>query len=551
MEISPLQNERINHQVQQPEIFKNAIASLEMKKGEIASAGSDSEGIKDIFPNSYGRPVVSFVKGNNEQKFPKIRVGVILSGGQAPGGHNVIAGLFDALKKGNPESELYGFARGPAGLINDNTVTITQEMVDDCRNTGGFDMIGSGRDKIETQEHYEAALAVCKKREINAVVIIGGDDSNTNAALLAEYFLSQGTPIAVVGCPKTIDGDLKNDYIETSFGFDTAAKTYAELIGNIERDALSAKKYWHFIRLMGRSASHITLECALKNHPNITLISEEVREKQISLDTLIGQITEVIKERSANGKNYGIALLPEGVVEFIPGFDTMIQMINDILAGDGGDTIANMNDGEEKFNAMTEKLGGETGKLFASLPASIQGQLLADRDPHGNVQVSKIETEKMFIGMVEKRLAAEAPDIKFSSLSHFFGYEGRCAFPSNFDANYCYALGYTAFLLIANDLSGYMACVRNLEESAKEWSPGGIPMTMMMNLEQRKGKKKPVIEKALVKLNGKPFETLAANRDRWAKNDDYEIPGPIQYYGPDKVCNLPSLSLLLEKGKEI
>ena len=551
--LSPLQIERLKYQPKLPSSLQNGVNSLEMVEGSATQSVRDQEQIKNLFANTYGKPTVTFKSTSSASTSEVRNVGVILSGGQAPGGHNVIAGLYDSLKNANPENKLYGFLGGPSGIIEGQYVEFTDEFIDAYRNTGGFDIIGSGRTKLETEEQFQKSLAVCKKLNISAVVIIGGDDSNTNAALLAEWFVKNNTGIQVIGCPKTIDGDLKNEQIEISFGFDTATKTYAELIGNIERDANSAKKYWHFIKIMGRSASHVALEAALQTQPNITLISEEVEAKKMSLSSIIDYMTDIIVKRSNNGKNFGIAVIPEGLIEFIPEMGSMISNLNDIMANlESDSTFANAS-ATEKFSIVESKLSSENAKVYASLPALIKSQLLADRDPHGNVQVSKIETEKLLIEMISAKLSklkAEGKFTgKFSSQSHFFGYEGRCAFPSNFDADYCYSLGYNAFALINFGLTGYLSSVRNLTQPADEWIAGGIPLTMMMNMEKRHGEMKPVIQKALVKLDGPVFKQLEENREDWAMNDRYLFPGAIQYFGPSSVCDITTVTLQLERGK--
>ncbi|MDR0670008.1 MAG: diphosphate--fructose-6-phosphate 1-phosphotransferase [Treponema sp.] len=551
MEISVLQNLRYAYRPKLPASLSQDIAGIGMEYGEPTESISDQEALRGLFKHTYGKPIVTFGRGRKAGIGHKLRVGVILSGGQAPGGHNVIAGLFDGLKKGNPESALYGFLGGPSGLIGNKAVEITASMMDEYRNTGGFDMIGSGRTKIETPEQFAASLETAAKLGLSAVVIIGGDDSNTNAALLAEYFLERGSPIQVIGCPKTIDGDLKNALVEISFGFDTAVKTYSELIGNIGRDANSAKKYWHFIKLMGRSASHIALECALQTRPNVCLISEEVEAKKHSLKQIVDNLCDSIARRAANKENFGVVLIPEGLVEFIPEMKTLIEELNDIMAA-GGDEFANVE--KESFREivawLARKLSGPSESLFLSLPEEIAKQLLADRDPHGNVQVSRIETEKLLIGMVEKELKKRADAGtyrgKFSALGHFFGYEGRCAFPSNFDADYCYSLGFSAFVLIAAGLTGYLSSVRNLSAPAREWIAGGVPLTMMMNMEHRHGSQKPVIRKALVDLEGEPFKVFAQNRDAWALATGYRYPGAIQYFGPPEIADITTATLRLE-----
>ncbi|MCQ2789009.1 MAG: diphosphate--fructose-6-phosphate 1-phosphotransferase [bacterium] len=553
--LSPLQVERLKYQPKLPASLLNGINSLNLIEGSATESVRDQEQIKELFKNTYGKPVVTFEAASTKSTSEIRNVGVILSGGQAPGGHNVIAGLYDALKLANPQNKLYGFLGGPSGIIEGQYVEFDDKFIDEYRNTGGFDIIGSGRTKLETQEQFEKSLAVCKKLNISAVVIIGGDDSNTNAALLAEWFVANNADIQVIGCPKTIDGDLKNDQIEISFGFDTATKTYAELIGNIQRDANSAKKYWHFIKIMGRSASHVALEAALQTQPNITLISEEVEQEKMSLDSIITYMSNIIAKRANNGKNFGIAIIPEGLIEFIPEMKTMISNLNDLLSTlEKDSSFANLADAE-KFEIISSKLDADNAKVFSSLPTLIKSQLLMDRDPHGNVQVSRIETEKLLIEMIKTRLGEMKKNGeyngKFSSQAHFFGYEGRCAFPSNFDADYCYSLGYNAFALINNGLTGYLSSVKNLTEPAKSWIAGGIPITMMMNMEKRHGEMKPVIQKALVKLDGPVFKRLKDNREDWAMNDCYKFPGAIQYFGPTEVCDLTTVTLQLEQSKTL
>ncbi|MDR1949927.1 MAG: diphosphate--fructose-6-phosphate 1-phosphotransferase [Spirochaetaceae bacterium] len=549
MELSALQKARYGYRPKLPANLSQEVTGIVPQLGEPTEAAADREELRAIFKHSYGKPIATFVEGKNDRIRGLLRVGVILSGGQAPGGHNVIAGLYDGLKKGNPASVLYGFLGGPGGLIENKTLELTDSVIDQYRNTGGFDIIGSGRTKIETPEQFAAALETAKKFDLNAVVIIGGDDSNTNAALLAEYFLDRGASTQVIGCPKTIDGDLKNEYIEASFGFDTAAKTFSELIGNIERDANSAKKYWHFIRLMGRAASHIALECALQTRPNICLISEEVAAKGLSLGQVVDQICLSIVKRAENHENFGVALIPEGLVEFIPEMKKLIGELNDIMAACEKEFLS-LGSLADQITWLGGKLSGPSADLMGSLPPEIARQLLMDRDPHGNVQVSRIETEKLLIGMVEKKLkalkAVGTYTGKFNALAHFFGYEGRCAFPSNFDADYCYALGFSAFVLIASGLTGYLSGVRNLTAPAGRWIAGGIPLTMMMNMEQRHGVKKPVIKKALVELEGAPFKTFAAARDTWAVKTSFLFPGAIQYFGPPEVSDQPTKTLQLE-----
>ena len=550
--LSPLQEERLKYQPKLPQSLSQGINSLEMVEGSATQSVRDQEQIKALFPNTYGKPVVTFKVSGSSKASEAKNVGVILSGGQAPGGHNVIAGLYDALKSANPSNKLYGFLGGPSGIIDGKYIEFTDEFMNQYRNTGGFDIIGSGRTKLETEDQFQESLKVCQKLGISAVVIIGGDDSNTNAALLAEWFVKHNTGIQVIGCPKTIDGDLKNEQIEISFGFDTATKTYAELIGNIQRDANSAKKYWHFIKIMGRSASHVALEAALQTQPNITLISEEVEAKQMSLESIVNYMSDIIAKRAANGKNFGIAIIPEGLIEFIPEMKSMIANLNDIMAELESDSnflaATSMHD---KFAIVERRLDDNNSAVYSTLPAGIKAQLLADRDPHGNVQVSKIETEKLLIEMISSRLnemKSQGQYVgKFSAQSHFFGYEGRCAFPSNFDADYCYSLGYNAFALIQSGLTGYLSSIKNTIKPASSWIAGGVPLTMMMNMERRHGEMKPVIKKALVELDGPVFKALEKNREKWAMNDCYIFPGAIQYFGPSSVCDITTLTLQLEQ----
>ncbi len=549
-ELSALQKARLSYKPKLPKVLANGIKNLDIKYGEETSSVADADEIKKLFNHSFGKPVVTFVEGSNNASSKVRNVGVILSGGQAPGGHNVIAGLYDALKESNSENKLYGFLGGPSGIINGEYIEFSDAYIDEYRNTGGFDIIGSGRTKLETEEHFKKTWETCKQLGVSAVVIIGGDDSNTNAAMLGEYFQEQNAGIQVIGCPKTIDGDLKNDHIEISFGFDTATKTYSCLIGNIQRDVCSAKKYWHFIKLMGRSATHVGLECALQTHPNITLISEEVEAKKMSLSQIVDYIADVVSRRAEQGKNYGVALIPEGIIEFIPEMKVMISNLNDTLAhSEGFDELSQ----QEKFDFIEEKLDKDSSEVFKSLPRLIKSQLLMDRDPHGNVQVSKIETEKLLIEMVRTRLKELKKEDKYSGKfadqAHFFGYEGRCAFPSNFDADYCYSLGYNAFSLIQFGLSGYLSSVKNLTAPASEWIAGGIPLTMMMNMEKRHGKMKPVIQKALVDLNGPVFKKLEKNREEWALTDSYLYLGAIQYFGPSEVSDAITQTLALERQK--
>jgi pyrophosphate--fructose-6-phosphate 1-phosphotransferase len=552
MDVSALQKARYDYKPKLPPSLSRTVNDIAVELGSPTEAVGDQEELRKIFKKTYGKPLAQFVPGKNDRIGRALKAGVILSGGQAPGGHNVIAGLYDGLKKGNPGSVLYGFRGGPSGLIDNKTLTFTGAIIDEYRNTGGFDIIGSGRTKIETPEQFAASLATAKKLELDAVVIIGGDDSNTNAALLAEYFENNGAGIQVIGCPKTIDGDLKNEYIETSFGFDTACKTYSELIGNIERDANSAKKYWHFIKLMGRAASHIALECALQTQPNICLISEEVEAKGLSLDQVVDQICASVARRAENNENFGVILIPEGLVEFIPEMKKLIQELNDAMAEDAED-FSRISSFIDQIYWLSRRISEPSYQILQSLPPEIARELLMDRDPHGNVQVSRIETEKLLIGMTEKKLAAmKSAGLykgKFSALGHFFGYEGRCAFPSNFDADYCYSLGFAAFVLIASGLTGYLSSVRNLTAPADQWIAGGVPLTMMMNMEQRHGAKKPVIKKALVELEGGPFKAFDAVRDTWAVKTSFLFPGAIQYFGPPEVCDEPTKTLKLEHGK--
>ena len=545
MEKSALQIARAAYQPKLPKALQGAV---KIKEGQPTQSVGDQEAIKKLFPNTYGMPIVEFepaTSANNQ----KMNVGIILSGGQAPGGHNVITGLFDQIKKLNPENRLFGFILGPGGLVDHNYMELTESIIDEYRNTGGFDMIGSGRTKLEKVEQFEKGLEIIRQLDIKAFVIIGGDDSNTNACVLAEYYAAQKYGVQVIGCPKTIDGDLKNDQIETSFGFDTACKTYSELIGNIERDCNSARKYWHFIKVMGRSASHIALECALQTQPNICLISEEIEQKGMSLDDIVEYIANAVAARAADGNNFGTIIIPEGVIEFIPAIKKLIAQLNDVLAlpevKDMGRT--------ETIDFAKAHLTEENLAVFNSLPTGVARQLALDRDPHGNVQVSLIETEKLLSTMVAQKLEKLKKEGKytgkFGTQHHFFGYEGRCAAPSNFDADYCYALGTSAAQLIANGKTGYMAIVKNTTAPAEQWIAGGVPITMMMNMEKRAGEMKPVIRKALVELDGAPFKEFAAHRDEWARKTAYIYPGPIQYWGPTEVCDQPTKTLALEQAK--
>ncbi|MBR0351898.1 MAG: diphosphate--fructose-6-phosphate 1-phosphotransferase [Oscillospiraceae bacterium] len=552
MNISPLQKARYEYVPKLPGMLRGGIAEISVKEGAATQSVADQEKIKALFPNTYGEKEITFEKGKNTSPVKKQVVGVILSGGQAPGGHNVICGLYDALKATDPDNVLLGFKGGPSGLTDDNYLVFEDDYIDQFRNTGGFDIIGSGRTKLETEEQFKVAAEVCKKHGVTAIVIIGGDDSNTNAAVLAEYFAAHKTGVQVIGCPKTIDGDLKNEDIECSFGFDTATKTYSELIGNIERDANSAKKYWHFIKVMGRSASHVALECALETQPNICLIGEEVAAKKMSLSAIADQIADSVAKRAAKGMNFGVAIIPEGIVEFVPEFSVLIAEINELLAGGKADAFNALPSWDAKYAFIEKGLTKESMAVFAILPQSIQQQLFLDRDPHGNVQVSLIESEKLFSALVADNLAqrkkAGTYNGKFSAQHHFFGYEGRDAFPSNFDADYCYSLGYNAFMLIQYGYNGYLSKVSNLSRPAEEWKAGGMPITKMMNIERRNGQDKPVIRKALVELDGKPFKYFEENREKWAAETCFKYPGAIQYYGPAEVCDLTTVTLALEKG---
>ncbi len=553
MIISPLQKARYEYTPKLPGMLRNGIADICVKEGEETQSVADQDKIKALFPNTYGKKEITFAKGQNTSEAKKQIVGVILSGGQAPGGHNVVCGLYDALKATNKENELYGFKGGPSGLIEDDYIVMTDEYIDQFRNTGGFDIIGSGRTKLETNEQFAIAAEVCKKHGITAIVIIGGDDSNTNAGILAEYFAANNTGVQVIGCPKTIDGDLKNEDIECSFGFDTATKTYSEIIGNIARDCNSAKKYWHFIKVMGRSASHVALECALETQPNICLISEEVAAKKMSLSAIADYIADSVEARAAKGMNFGIAVIPEGVVEFVPEFSVLIHEINELLAGSKADDFNALPTWEAKYAFIEKGLTKESMEVFAILPTAIQQQLFLERDPHGNVQVSLIESEKLFSALVADKLAARKAagtyKGKFSTLHHFLGYEGRCAFPSNFDSDYCYSLGYNAFMLIQYGYNGYLSKVSNLSAPANEWVAGGMPITKMMNIERRHGEDKPVIKKALVELDGAPFKYFEAHREEWALETCFKYPGAIQYYGPSEVCDITTVTLALEQAK--
>ncbi len=551
MKLSPLQKVRYEYQPKLPGMLRKGIFEICVKVGDATQSVADQEKIQALFPNTYGKNEITFQIGKNTSEAKKQVVGVILSGGQAPGGHNVICGLYDALKAGSKDNVLYGFKGGPSGLLEDDYIIFDDEYINKFRNTGGFDIIGSGRTKLETEEQFQVVAEVCKKHGITAIVIIGGDDSNTNAAVLAEYFAATGAGVQVIGCPKTIDGDLKNEDIECSFGFDTATKTYAEIIGNIERDANSAKKYWHFVKVMGRSASHVALESALQTRPNICLIGEEIAEKKMSLAQITDYIADSVANRAAKGWNFGVAIIPEGIVEFVPEFSVLIAEINELLAGEQTEKFNALPTWAEKYAFIKAGLTPQSMAVFAILPAMIQQQLFLERDPHGNVQVSLIESEKLFSEMVKENLASRKAKGtykgKFAPLHHFLGYEGRCAFPSNFDADYCYSLGYNAFMLIQYGYTGYLSKVSNLSRPAEEWVAGGMPITKMMNIERRNGKDKPVIRKALVELTGKPFTYFAKHREEWAEETCYVYPGAIQYFGPSEVCDTTTVTLALEQ----
>ena len=553
MKNSSLQTARYEYCPKLPGMLRNGIADICVNEGAKTQSVADQEKIQALFPNTYGKKEITFQKGKNTSVAKKQVVGVILSGGQAPGGHNVICGLYDALKATNKENVLYGFKGGPSGLIEDDYLIFDDEYINQYRNTGGFDIIGSGRTKLESEEQFAIVAEVCKKHGITAIVIIGGDDSNTNAGVLAEYFAAKGTGVQVIGCPKTIDGDLKNEDIECSFGFDTATKTYSEIIGNIERDANSAKKYWHFVKVMGRSASHVALECALQTQPNVCLISEEVAAKKMSLAQITEYIADSVAKRAAKGMNFGVAIIPEGVVEFVPEFSVLIQEINELLAGSKADEFNALTTWADKYAFIESGLTKESMGVFALLPEAIQQQLFLERDPHGNVQVSLIESEKLFSALVKDNLEARKSvgtySGKFSALHHFLGYEGRCAFPSNFDSDYCYSLGYNAFMLIQYGYNGYLSKISNLSKPASEWVAGGMPITKMMNMERRHGEDKPVIKKALVELEGAPFKYFEAHREEWAENTCFVYPGAIQYYGPAEVCDATTVTLALEQAK--
>ena len=552
MKLSPLQVARYQYNPKLPGMLRNGISEISVRNGGATQSVADQEKIAALFPNTYGKNEIIFEKGVNTSEARKLTVGVILSGGQAPGGHNVVSGLYDSLKAINPENVLIGFKGGPSGLLENDFIVFDDEYINAYRNTGGFDIIGSGRTKLETEEQFAIVVENCKTHGVNAIVIIGGDDSNTNAAVLAEYCAARNTGIQVIGCPKTIDGDLKNEDIECSFGFDTATKTYSEIIGNIERDANSAKKYWHFVKVMGRSASHVALECALETQPNICLIGEEVAAKKMSLAQVADQIADSVAARAAKGWNFGVAIIPEGIVEFVPEFSVLIAEINELLAGAKADAFNALPSWNDKYEFIKAGLTAESFGVFDILPQNIQQQLFLERDPHGNVQVSLIESEKLFSALVKDNLAARKAagtyNGKFSALHHFLGYEGRCAFPSNFDADYCYSLGYNAAMLIQYGVTGYLSKVSNLSKPAEEWVAGGMPITKMMNIERRHGADKPVIRKALVELEGAPFKFFAENRAEWAENTCFTYPGAIQYYGPAEVCDITTRTLALEKA---
>ncbi|MCX7044783.1 MAG: diphosphate--fructose-6-phosphate 1-phosphotransferase [Candidatus Sumerlaeota bacterium] len=549
--VSALQKARAAYAPKLPTVLREGFGQVTLEKGAATTAARDADKIKNLFPNCYGQPVVTFANGKGSPQTASLNVGVVLSGGQAPGGHNVIAGLFDGLKALNADSRLLGYLGGPQGLIDDDYIDLDAAKVDEYRNTGGFDIIGSGRTKLETEDQFKQTLDTARRSNLSAIVVIGGDDSNTNACMLAEWLKAGAAGIQVIGVPKTIDGDLRNEQIEMSFGFDTAVKVYSELIGNICRDAASARKYWHFIKLMGRSASHITLEAELQTQANVAIISEEVAAKKLTLAQVVDQVADVIVARAKRAKNYGVALIPEGLVEFIPEIKALIKEINEILAKEA-DLFNSLKSGAERLQFVMTRVTPESAKCFSSLPVNIQEQLLLDRDAHGNVQVSRIETESLIVQMVSRRLKElkreGAYEGKFSSQTHFFGYEGRCAPPSNYDADYAYSLGFTAAGLVAFGLSGYISCVRNTFRPADQWVAAGVPLTMLMNIERRKGEDRPVIQKALTELKGKPFKSFECKRHEWGIEDRYLFPGPIQYFGPSEVCDAPTKTLVLERG---
>ena len=532
MKMSLLQQARAQYQ---PKLPKGLQGAVKVKEGEPTQSVGDQDEIKKLFPNTYGMPLIEFVSGDQEAT-NEINVGIILSGGQAPGGHNVISGIFDAVKKMNANNKIYGFLMGPGGLVDHDYMELTKEIIDEYRNTGGFDLIGSGRTKLEEEAQFEKGYEVIRQLNIKAIVIIGGDDSNTNACVLAEYYAAKNYGVQVIGCPKTIDGDLKNDQIETSFGFDTATKVYSEVIGNIERDANSAR----------------ALECALQTQPNICLISEEIEKKDMTLNQIVEEIATAVAKRAADGNNFGVVLIPEGLIEFIPAIGRLIAELNDLLAAHGSDYKDLDKDAQRNY--ILAHLSKENAETFSTLPEGVARQLSLDRDPHGNVQVSLIETEKLLSEMVAAKLDEWKQAGKFAgnfaALHHFFGYEGRCAAPSNFDADYCYALGTSAANLIANGKTGYMAIVQNLSAPTDEWRAGGVPITMMMNMERRNGEMKPVIRKALVELDGAPFKEFVAHREEWAYKTCYIYPGPIQYWGPTEVCDRETVTLALENASK-
>lgn len=551
MDYSPLQKSRYSYQPTLPSILSLDLDKIEAVEGDKTTSAADQDKIAALFPSTFGQREVKFKSGKNKAEKKQINAAVILSGGQAPGGHNVISGLYDALKKANKDNNLFGFLGGPSGLVEGRYVVFNDDMINEYRNTGGFDIIGSGRTKLETEEQFKAVREVCKEHKINAIVIIGGDDSNTNAAVLAEYFKAHNDPIQVIGCPKTIDGDLKNDDIEISFGFDTATKTYSELIGNLERDANSARKYWHFVKVMGRSASHIALECALETQPNVCLISEEIEKKQMSLSEIADYVADSVNMRANDGNNFGVVIVPEGLVEFVPEVKLLISEINDTLALKEKE-FSLIKDDKEKVEFIRPFLTEKSLAVFNILPEAIREQMLKERDPHGNVAVSMIESEKLISSLVSEKLEERRKNGtyngKFSPLHHFFGYEGRCAFPSNFDSQYCYALGFNAYLLLESGYTGYLSSIRNLSAPAEKWVAGGMPITKMMNVERRHGEDKPVIKKALVELDGKPFKYFASHRDQWMRETCFTFPGAIQYYGPKEVCDMPTMTLTLEQN---
>ena len=546
MEKSALQVARAAYQPKLPKALQGPVVAVE---GAATQSVGNQDEIKAMFPNTYGMPVITFEVGEQKALEP-FNVGIILSGGQAPGGHNVISGLYDGVKSLNPNCKLYGFLMGPGGLVDHKYVEFTDALIDEYRNTGGFDIIGSGRTKLEKESQFESGIEILRKLGIKALVIIGGDDSNTNACVLAEYYAAKNYGVQVIGCPKTIDGDLKNDQIETSFGFDTACKTYSELIGNIQRDCNSARKYWHFIKLMGRSASHIALECALQTQPNACLISEEVEQKEMSLDDVVTYLAKIVADRAAEGNNFGTILIPEGLIEFIPAIKKLIAELIEVLTDPATGESRVFASKNEQVTFVKSHIAPDNLAVLESLPKDVELQLCLDRDPHGNVQVSLIETEKLLSAMVATKLAAWKAEGKyngkFSAQHHFFGYEGRCAAPSNYDADYCYSLGFNASRLIANGKTGYMSVIKNTTAPAEEWIAGGVPITMMMNMERRNGAMKPVIRKALVELDGAPFKFFASKREEWAKNTCYVYPGPIQYWGPSEVCDQCTKTLALE-----